>query len=221
MRKTVFILGFLILCSGIFQTLFGERSIGILTLIAYVVITVPGFFTKNYIKHFPIEVEIILFLMVLLQFILGEARQFYTNVPYYDKFVHYLLPMFLGIIGFLIFYTLHVTEKLKTSITAMMFIIIFITLGLGALWEIFEYLSDIWLYPTIPGWHHFQGNAQQDSLTDTMTDLIDDTLGAVFGAFLGLWYMRKNYLRKNRATELVAEVDTILEKDEKKTEVST
>src|SRR4051812_10831185 len=108
-RKTVIILGILILASGIFQTFFGERAIGILTLVSLVFIITPGFFTRSYIKHFPIEVELILFFMILLQFVLGEARDFYTNVPYYDKIVHYMIPLFLGIIGFLIFFTLYAT----------------------------------------------------------------------------------------------------------------
>src|SRR5579864_6574060 len=83
-----FILGFLILLSGIYQTFFGDIRMGILILISFVVITIPRFFTRDYIEHFPIEVEILLFLMVILQFILGEVRHFYTNIPYYDKFVH-------------------------------------------------------------------------------------------------------------------------------------
>src|SRR4051812_4590086 len=110
-KNLIIILGVLILLSGIYQTLFGETEIGILTLLCFAIITVPGFFTRNFIKRFPIEIEIILFIMVFLQFILGEARDFYTDIPYYDKIVHYMIPMFLGLIGFLIFYTLHVTGK--------------------------------------------------------------------------------------------------------------
>lgn len=211
-RKLAVILGTLILISGIYQTFFGERVLGLLTLISWAFITIPSFFTKNFIRYFPIEVEILLFVMVLLQFTLGEIHHFYTRIPYYDKIVHYTLPMFLGIIGFLIFYTMYVTQKLKTSIAGMMFIIIFITMGVGAAWEIVEYTSDQILAPRIEGWHHFQGNAQQDALTDTMTDLIVDTVGGVFGAFLGLWVMKKNYGKKGRMTELIGEVDETLDK---------
>jgi len=209
-KKTAFTLEILILLSGIYQTFFGDIQMGILILLSFAIITIPRFFTRDIIDHFPIEVEILLFLMVLLQFILGEVRHFYTNVPYYDKVVHYLLPMFLGIIGFLIFYSMYITGKLQTSIGAMFFIIIFITLGIGAMWEIMEYLSDVLLYPTIPGWHHFQGNAQQDALTDTMTDLIYDTLGAIFGSLLGFWFLRKKTKKNPRGQELIAEVDEIL-----------
>lgn len=211
-RKIVFFLGAFILLSGMYQTLFGEREIGILTLICFAAISAPRFFTRDYIKKFPVEIEILLFFMVLFQYVLGEARDFYVTIPYYDKIVHYMLPLFLGIIGFLIFYTLHVTEKLKTSLSAMMVIIILITMGIGAGWEIFEYLSDVFLAPNIEGWHHFQGNAQQDPLTDTMTDLIDDTLGAIFGAALGLWVMKRHYGNNGRMASLIDEVDKTFER---------
>ena len=121
-----------------------------------------------------------------------------------------MIPMLLGIIGFLIFYTLYATGRIKTSMTAMIFIIILITLGIGALWEIIEYSSDVFLYSNIPGWHHFQGNAQQDALNDTMTDLIDDMLGAIFGALLGLWVISKESYREKRLPELVKEVNNSL-----------
>jgi hypothetical protein len=211
-RKIAIILGFLILLSGIYQTFFGEQSLGLLILLSWVVITVPGFFTRNYIRYFPLEIEILLFIMVVLQFIIGEVHHFYSQVPYYDNITHCLFPLFLGIIGFLIFYTMYVTKKIQTSMTAMMIIIIFITIGIGAAWEIFEYSSDVLIYPRVEGWHHFQGNAQQDALNDTMTDLIYDTLGSVFGALLGLWVMKKNYGKNGRMKELVDEVNETLDK---------
>lgn len=208
-RKTAFVLRTLILLSGIYQTLFAEHAIGILTLICLALITLPGLYTRHTVKRFPIEIEILLFIMVLIQFVLGEARDLYVNIPYYDKIVHWMLPMFLGIIGFLIFYTLHATGKLKTSISAMMLMIILITLGIGAAWEIFEYSSDVLISPHFPNWPHFQGNAQQEALTDTMTDLIDDTLGAVFGSLLGLWVIGKNYSKNGRMTALINEMNDL------------
>jgi hypothetical protein len=211
-RKLDFILKLLIFLSGMYQTFFGEHAIGIVILVCLVLITAPGLVTKNYIRHFPIEIEILLFSMILIQFVLGEARDLYINIPYYDKFVHYILPLFLGVIGFLIFFTLYATGKLKTSRSAMMVIIILITLGVGALWEIVEYANDVILWAHIPGWPHMQGNAQQDPFSDTMTDLVNDTIGAVFGALIGLWIIGRNYDKKGRMQGLVEEVSEILDK---------
>lgn len=181
----------LILASGIYQTFFGETAIGILTLVALAFILFPKILTRGFVPRIPIEIEIILFVMVFVQFVLGEARDFYTTIPYYDKFVHYLLPMFLGLISFLLLYTLQETGNLRVSKLAMVILTVLIALAIGALWEICEYLSDRIFYMIFDTWHHFQGNAQQSAIDDTMTDLIIDTLGGVFGAVLGLWFTSK------------------------------
>ncbi len=185
------VLEILILVSGLFQTFFGETTIGILTLVCWGAIVFPKFFTRGFIPKIPIEIEIILFVMVFVQFVLGEARDFYTTIPYYDKFVHYLLPMFIGLLAFLFLYTLQETGNLKVSKWAMVVLVVMIALAIGAFWEICEYLSDRIFYAMFDSWHHFQGNAQQSAIDDTMTDLIIDTLGGVFGALLALWFVGK------------------------------
>jgi len=199
----------MILASGLFQTFFGETTIGILILLSLFMITIPGFFTKQKITHIPLEIELLLFTMVIIQFIIGEANDFYTNVPYYDKFVHYMIPMFLGLIGFIVVYTMHKMGKIETSKGVMVLLIFFVTLGIGALWEIFEYLSDEILYPRIDGWHHFQGSLTEDALHDTMNDLILDSLGAIVGATLGLVFISK--AEKKHSTRLGEIVEEIAE----------
>lgn len=186
------ILETLILASGLFQTIFGEPAIGILTLVCWFAIVFPNIVSRGLIPKVPIEIEIILFVMVFVQFVLGEARDFYTTIPYYDKFVHYLLPMFIGILSFLFMYTLSETGHLKVSKFAMVVLVVMIALAIGALWEICEYLSDRIFYAIFDSWHHFQGNAEQSAIDDTMTDLIVDTLGGIFGAVIALWYTNRN-----------------------------
>lgn len=205
--KVEWFLRFIILSSGIFQTFFGETAIGMLTIIALIILTLPSFFTRGKIKSIPIEIEILLFIMVLVQFIIGEARDFYENVPYYDKFVHYLLPMFIGIIGFLLTYTLYYSGNLKISIRAMIFVVILLTIGIGAVWEIFEYTSDELIAPRIEWWHHFQGSMTEDPLHDTMNDLIADTLGAIMGAILCAFFIGREAKKENkRLPELLSEL---------------
>lgn len=205
-ERTAQVLRLLILASGIFQIFWGTTSIGILILLSLAMITFPSFFTRKRITSIPLEIELILFIMVFVQFVLGEARNFY-DIPYYDKFVHYLLPMFIGLIGFLIFYSAFLMGKIQASPTVMVILVILITLGVGAAWEIFEYGSDQILAPRIEGWHHFQGNAQQDPLHDTMSDLIIDTLGGIFGALLALRYTRKSLQKKSkRFPEMMEEI---------------
>jgi hypothetical protein len=206
-RRLTFILEILILASGIFQTFFGETTIGILTLIVWAIITFPATFTRNRITMIPLEIKLVIFIFVLLQFVIGEARDFYTEVPYYDKFVHTMGGIMIGFIGLLIVYTAYVYGKLKASLPVMAMLIILVTVGFGGLWEIVEYLSDTILYPRIPGWHHFQGSLTEDPLTDTMNDLIVDTIGAAAGALFGIWLIKRaQESESERLPEMVSEI---------------
>lgn len=207
------VLELLILGSGFYQILFGEIAVGILILICMAFILFPKASTRGLITKIPLEIEIILFIMVLLQLVIGEARDFYTNVPYYDKLVHFVLPMFVGFISFLLFFTMQSTGNLKASKFVTMVLVVLIALGIGALWEIFEYLSDVLIYPNVEGWHHFQGNAQQSANDDTMTDLINDTLGGIFGAFLAVWFTTRTQASNTaRLKEITGELSLIYKK---------
>jgi hypothetical protein len=197
-KRVTWALEILILVSGIFQTFFGETIIGILTLIFWALVTFPAVFTHNRITIIPLEIKLVFFIFVFLQFVVGEARDFYSEVPYYDKFVHTMGGVMIGFIGFLIVYTAHVYGKLKASLPVMALLIILVTVGFGGLWEIVEYLSDTILYPRIPGWHHFQGSLTEDPLTDTMNDLIVDTIGATIGALYGVWLIKREQRRESK-----------------------
>jgi hypothetical protein len=197
-KRVTLALEILILASGIYQTLFGETVIGILTLIFWALITFPAVFTRNRITIIPIEIKLVFFIFIFLQFVIGEARDFYTEVPYYDKFVHTLGEVMVGFIGLMIVYTAHFYGKLKASLPVMAMLIILVSVGFGGLCEIVEYLSDRILYPLIPGWHHFQGSLTEDPLTDTMNDLIVDTIGATIGALYGVWLIKREQKRKSK-----------------------
>lgn len=197
----------LLFTSAFIQIFFGETTIGIITLICLLVITLPNIFTRKLIPYIPIEIEILLLAMVLIQFVIGEARDFYTTIPYYDKFVHLMLPMFMGIIGFMIFYTMYRTGKLHTTTQIMVVLVFFLTLGLGAAWEILEYSSDQIIYPRVEGWHKFQGSLTEDPLHDTMNDLIADAAGGILGIILALRYVTwANVHGKKRLNQLVKEL---------------
>ncbi|MBP9719410.1 MAG: hypothetical protein KBD46_02990 [Candidatus Levybacteria bacterium] len=205
-KQISWVLEFVILAAGIFQLFFGTVVIGGLILISLAIILYPKFFTRSYIQKFPLEIEILLFLMVILQFVVGETMGFYTNVPLYDKFIHYILPLFVGLTAFLIFFTMHETGRVKCGTGIAILFIILITVGIGAVWEIIEYCHDMVIYP-LNQWHHFQGNALENGLQDTMHDLMVDFVGGIFGSLLGLWFLEKSRFKKSkRVDELTKEI---------------
>lgn len=197
------VLKILILVSGIFQVFFGEFGIGLLILASFVLIVAPYLITFGKVKKLPIEIELILFIMVVFQFVIGEARDYYSEVPYYDKLVHYMFPAFIAFISFIVVYIIQGLGYLKANLVVTMLLIVMFALGIGAFWEILEYGSDEILAPRIENWHHFQGSLVEDAHHDTMNDLIADFIGGLTGAFVGAWYISyKQKTAKKRLDEM-------------------
>jgi hypothetical protein len=69
--------------------------------------------------------------------------------------------------------------------------ILLVTLGVGALWEIAEYVVD-----QVFG-RRTQGAPNLSAIDDTMVDMMLDALGGVLGAIIGPLYIR--YSRRSRA----------------------
>lgn len=200
-RNLIRILRIFLLVSGIYITIFGgangaERIFGILILVALAIINAPAFFTKGKIRAVPIEIELILLSMVLFELVGGDALGLYVKLPYYDNFMHFMLPLYLALIGMMVIYTMYYYGKIKASYGAMAFIIIMVTLGFGAALEIVEYGYDTFLAAgplgDITGNTQMQGSPTQDAHDDTMNDLITDLLGAIAGAGIGVWLIRRN-----------------------------
>lgn len=199
-RKVVLVLRSITLITGIYQ-LINEPLVGIAILLSLVAISFPAFVSRNKIKAMPLEFELILFIMVVLQLVIGETLNFYDQVPYFDKFVHFTLPFFIGFIAAMLAYTMQVTGTLRASLLPTMFVIVMIALGIGAIWEIIEYLADVFLGT------YLQGSLTASPLVDTMNDLILDLAGGLFGALFALRYVRRDRNKKtSRLNDMVKEI---------------
>jgi hypothetical protein len=122
-----------------------ERIFGLLILIALVIINAPAFFTRGRIRALPVEIEVLLLLMVLFELVGGDALGLYVKLPHYDNFMHFMLPLYLALIGMMVVYTMYFYGKLKASYGAMAFVIIIMTIGFGAILEMGEYTYDTYL----------------------------------------------------------------------------
>lgn len=214
-KNTVIVLRALIIIAGVYSVFFGNLIIGIYILAALVAIALPAIITRNFIKFIPLEFELLFFIMVLLQLVIGETLQFHHFVPYYDKLVHFSIPAFVGLMGFLLAYTMQKTGNLKITVIPLIFLIVLITLGFGAIWEIIEYLYDAFIVPNIDGLQKAQGNLTESSLIDTMTDLIADVIGGIFGAIIGLRYIKSEQKKENsRLSKLINEIASNFRKKE-------
>lgn len=199
-RNLLRIMRVFLLLSGIFILIFGgangaERIFGLLILIALALINAPAYFSKGK-RAIPVEIELIFLSMVLFELVAGDALGLYVKLPYYDNFMHFMLPLYVALIGMMIVYTMYFYGKLKASYGAMAFIIILLTIGLGGVLEMGEYTYDKYLangpIGEITGNTKMQGSPTQSPLDDTMNDLFMDTAGAIVGALLGIWLIRRN-----------------------------
>jgi hypothetical protein len=202
-KKLVTILRLVVLAAGVYQLLFGRLVMAGFIGVCLLAIIFPGVVTRGRVKALPLEFELILFIMVTLQFVIGETLNFYNKIPYFDKLVHFSLPFFMGYIIALLAYTMYATGNLRASLGPAMVIIVLVSLGVGAVWEIIEYLSDVFLHT------YLQGSLTASPLVDTMHDLIVDTLGGIFGAIIALRYIRSENRRLDaRLPGLVREIET-------------
>ena len=145
----------------------------------------------------PSEVQIVALLFVFATLFLGEVRGYYERFWWWDAALHTTSGLLLGILGFMIVYILnedrHVDLHMRPSFVALF--AFFFAVGLGAIWEIFEF-----------GMDRFFGTNMQPAtrgdpsgLTDTIQDLIVDTVGAAITSVAGWRYFSRS--RKSRVDD--------------------
>jgi hypothetical protein len=199
-RNMLIVLRVFLLFAGIFITIFGgingnERIFGLLILVALAIINAPAFITRHHIRAIPVEIELLLLAMVLFELVGGDALGLYVKIPHYDNFMHFMLPMYIALIGMMLVYTMYYYGKLKASLTTMAVIIVIATIGFGGILEMGEYTYDKYLSNTIVGEitgnTQMQGSPTQNAIDDTMNDLFTDTLGGIVGALVGVLLIRR------------------------------
>lgn len=208
-----------LLIAGIYILIFGgvngaERIFGLLILLALFIIHTPALFTNGRIRAIPVEIELLILLMVLFELVGGDALGLYVSIPHYDNFMHFMLPLYISLIGMMVVYTMYFYGRLKATIPAMVVLIVLVTIGLGGVLEMGEYTYDKYLSHTvigqITGNTQMQGSPTQDPLDDTMNDLFTDTAGAIVGAFIGVWLIRRAEKRGSH-WEVADEIEELIE----------
>jgi uncharacterized membrane protein YjdF len=148
----------------------------------------PIFLEKRFRVYIPPEFVLVSITFVFASLFLGEIHGYYTRYWWWDIALHTGSGILLGIVGFLLVHVLNesadIGVHLKPGFVAL-FAFLF-AVGIGALWEIFEFGMDSFLGMNMQ--KEMLGDAS--GLTDTMWDLIVDTLGAMVIAVLGYGYIK-------------------------------
>jgi hypothetical protein len=160
------------------QWLNAAATVGVLILTL-----LPVVLGRAYDVFIPPELEALAVVFVFAALFLGDVRGYYVRFWWWDVVLHTASGFLLGILGFLLVHVLNEKEDLEVHMKpgfVALFAFMF-ALGLGALWEIFEFAID----------SLFGLNMQRGGLVDTMWDLIVDALGGLAIALLGYGYLKK------------------------------
>jgi len=140
----------------------------------------PALIERRLRVPLPVEFTLLTCIILFASFVLGEVRDFYERIWWWDLALHGLSAMLMGFIGFLTVYVFHMTHRLKIKPHHVAAFTFGFAVTIGTLWEIFEFLMD-WYVGT---------NMQKSGLVDTMTDLIINAFGALVAATTGFLYVR-------------------------------
>lgn len=179
----------LIMAAELLLLLRSERWMHVFLVGAIMVATlIPFVAPKRLGVVIPSELQILSILFIFATLFLGEVRSYYDRLWWWDLALHATAGLLLGLVGFLIVYVLNENDlvdlRMRPSFVALF--AFFFSVGIGALWEIFEFAMDQMFGLTMQ--KPMLGDVS--GLTDTMWDLIVDTIGAAIMSIVGWRYMK-------------------------------
>jgi hypothetical protein len=164
----------------------GAWLYSLLCLLALILIIIPPVLARTNQVNLPVEIELVVLWWLVADMTLGRLMGLYQTSIWYDKVIHLGNSGLVGLIAFLAIYTLKMLGRLQTGYIINLMAIFLITLGLGALWEILEFFTDLNFHEGA------QGSLLLSPLNDTMWDLTLDGVGGIVGGVLGSWYMKSS-----------------------------
>lgn len=142
------ILRFLILLTIIFSILEQNYSNIMPCAIALVLFTIPNFIDKKLNIELPGTLESIIYIFIFSAQILGEIRNFYGLIPYWDVMLHTLNGFIFAGVGFSLCELLNKSEKTKLYLSPIYVAVVAVlfSVAIGTVWEFLEYGLDKYIY---------------------------------------------------------------------------
>jgi hypothetical protein len=161
---------------------------------------VPAVLARSHRARIPAAIELSLLWLILTDLTIGRLGGVYDLLPWYDKALHFSDAFLIAMIAFVMVYLAHFIGHSRRRPWIDAVIILLLTIGMGAAWEVGEYLVDRFLGRAT------QGAPQMPPLDDTMQDLLLDGIGGLIAAVTGPVYMRhsqRSRLRVHAFAELM------------------
>ncbi len=177
-------------------------------LLGVVAIWLPSWLERRFRILVPSKMVILYVLFLYGAIYLGEVKNFYYLIPYWDTVLHAFSGVMLGALGFSVVNLLNKTDRVPLSLSPA-FVALFalsFAVTVGVLWEVYEFCADGLFHTNMQKFGPQDGAAflGRGALRDTMLDLIVDTLGAAVVSLVGYLSLKlkngwlESLLLKNR-----------------------
>ena len=127
---------------------------------------------------------------------LGEVRNFYHVVPYWDTILHTFSGGMIAALGFSFLSLLNKDENIHLKLTPFFvaFFAFTFAITMGVVWEVYEFLADGLLGLNMQKFALGNGSllVGREALKDTMEDLIVDGIGAFIISVIGYISLKYN-----------------------------
>lgn len=169
-----------------------------------IVIFLPSQLEHRFRIDIPDIMEIMYFIFLFCAIYLGEVRNFYYKIPYWDSILHCFSAGMLGALGFVIVNYLNDTKK--TIDLSPFFVALFafcFAITCGAVWEIYEFVADGVLGTNMQKFITGEGVVMigRNAVMDTMGDIIVDALGAFTVTAIGYINLKKRQKSEDESNE--------------------
>lgn len=164
-------------------------------LLGMLVTYLPAFIEKKLNIDIPDLLEYMYLVFLFCAIYLGEVRNFYFRIPYWDTILHAMSGGMLAIIGFYIVHILNNWDRLDLHLSPFFvaFFAFCFAAACGVVWEIYEFSVDSLLSMNMQKYLTDTGEALVGAaaLQDTMEDLIVDLVSALVVSALGYSVLAK------------------------------
>jgi uncharacterized membrane protein YjdF len=124
---------------------------------------------------------------------LGTAAHMYDRYPVYDKITHFAGGVAITAAAACLLRCFYLRGWLSWSLTTRLALAVTVSVSIGGIWEVYEYLGDI-LFDT----------GRHAGSLDTIYDLISDTTGSLVSALL-MWRIEPELTRRSAPAPAHAE----------------
>ncbi len=165
-------------------------------LLGVLVLFFPNMISKKKGIRIPSNLYLLYVIFLFCAIFLGEVRNFYYIIPYWDIILHTFSGGMIAALGFSFISLLNDEENVHVKLTPF-FVAFFafnFAITLGVVWEIYEYTADGILGLNMQKFALEDGTLLmgREALSDTMEDLIVDGIGALVISIIGYISLKYN-----------------------------